>query len=255
MASIWGCIGPSLAQTVVGTAPPVATATAAAPGAAASLPAAGRVVAAAAPASAASRPRARLARTAIKAVEERTPIEESPKMALSEEELAIAARVHTGTIACELGATVSVTPSLRNPGHFFVLSGAYRYFMHPVQSRTGAIRLEDPQRGALWLQLGNKSMLMNQKLGKRLADECIAPSQALVAAELKRNPPQSILEPLSKPASAPAPAASAAAEAASAPSSAPVPPVATSASAPAAPASAKPTAELTPTPMPAPAAR
>ena len=47
--------------------------------------------------------------------------------------------------------------------------------MHPVESRTGAIRLEDPKRGAMWLQLGNKSMLMSQKLGQRLADECHEP--------------------------------------------------------------------------------
>ena len=49
--------------------------------------------------------------------------------------------------------------------------------MHPVESRTGAIRLEDPKRGAMWLQLGNKSMLMSQKLGQRLADECQSPEQ------------------------------------------------------------------------------
>ena len=49
--------------------------------------------------------------------------------------------------------------------------------MHPVESRTGAIRLEDPMRGAMWLQLGNKSMLMSQKLGQRLADECQSPQQ------------------------------------------------------------------------------
>ena len=60
--------------------------------------------------------------------------------------------------------------------------------MHPVESRTGAIRLEDPQRGAMWLQLGNKSMLMSQKLGKRLADECHEPGAVGDAETLKKNP-------------------------------------------------------------------
>ena len=32
--------------------------------------------------------------------------------------------------------------------------------------------LEDPKGGAMWLQLGNKSMLISQKQGLRLADEC-----------------------------------------------------------------------------------
>jgi hypothetical protein len=67
--------------------------------------------------------------------------------------------------------------------------------MHPVESRTGAVRLEDPARGAMWLQLGNKSMLMSQKLGQRLADECQSPQQASFADNLKKNPAPSILEP------------------------------------------------------------
>ena len=57
--------------------------------------------------------------------------------------------------------------------------------MHPVESRTGALRLEDPVRGALWLQLANKSMLMNQKEGKRLADECQSPDQLAYAKSMK----------------------------------------------------------------------
>ena len=82
--------------------------------------------------------------------------------------------------------------------------GVNKFVMHPVESRTGAIRLEDPARGALWLQLGNKSMLMNQKEGKRLADECQSPEQLKFAAEMKNRPPVNLLEPA--PAAAPAPA-------------------------------------------------
>lgn len=142
-----------------------------------------------------------LARSAVKAVEEQTPIDEESDVALSEADLAVAQRVHVGAIACELGASVDITPSKR-PG-FFVLqlknARSSRFFMHPVESRTGAIRLEDPKRGAMWLQLGNKSMLMSQKLGVRLADECKSADQVTVAEEMKRNPPRSILEPLDAP--------------------------------------------------------
>ena len=50
--------------------------------------------------------------------------------------------------------------------------------MHPVESRTGALRLEDAQRRRLLLQIANKSMLMSQKIGQRLADECMSTEQA-----------------------------------------------------------------------------
>ncbi|MCW5655483.1 hypothetical protein [Hydrogenophaga sp.] len=146
-----------------------------------------------------------LARSAVKAVEERTPIDEDSDVALTEADLAVAERVHVGQIACELGAAVQITPA-KKQGFFIVQvqnARNQRYFMHPVASRTGAIRLEDPKRGALWLQLGNKSMLMSQKLGLRLADECMSPEQQTVASEMKRNPPRSLLEPLDPPAGTP----------------------------------------------------
>jgi hypothetical protein len=66
--------------------------------------------------------------------------------------------------------------------------------MHPVESGTGAIRLEDPRAGAMWLQLGNKSMLMNQKQGLRIADECQTAEQVAFAAEMKKNPPKDLFE-------------------------------------------------------------
>jgi hypothetical protein len=145
--------------------------------------------------------RAPLARSAAKAVEEVTPIEEDSDVSLTEADLATAQKVYIGQIPCELGASVQITPA-RRQGFFIVqvknLRNA-RYFMHPVESRTGAIRLEDPKRGALWLQLGNKSMLMSQKLGARLADECMSPEQLTLADEMKRNPPRSLLDPVEPP--------------------------------------------------------
>jgi serine protease inhibitor ecotin len=128
------------------------------------------------------------------AIEEATPTEEpDPRIKLSDAELAIAKQIYVGEIPCELGAKVSVK-AMKREGFFFVSRGINRFVMHPVESRTGAIRLEDPVRGALWLQLGNKSMLMNQKEGKRLADECMAPEQMRVAQEMKTRPPVNLLE-------------------------------------------------------------
>lgn len=118
--------------------------------------------------------------------------------ALSPAELAIADRVHTGRIACELGAFVTVTAEPATPGHFHVEGKGFKYFMSPVATTTGTVRLEDQKGGAVWLQIANKSMLMNQKAGQRLADECMSPEQQLVAEAIKKNPPVSVLEPISK---------------------------------------------------------
>lgn len=115
--------------------------------------------------------------------------------ALTPEELAISDKVHTGRIACELGAFVNVEADAASPGRFNVEGKGFKYRMTPVATTTGAIRLEDQTGGAVWLQIANKSMLMNQKIGQRLADECMSPQQLVVAEAIKKNPPRSVLEP------------------------------------------------------------
>jgi len=157
-------------------------------------------------------------RAALKAVEEVTPIDDDPSVKLTPEDLEVAKKVYVGTIPCELGASVTITPSATRPGFFLVQTGKTRFRMHPVESRTGAIRLEDPRAGAMWLQLGNKSMLMSQKIGQRLADECMSPDQVTFADELKRNPRPSILDaPVPAPAGAGTASAAPVTPAASAP--------------------------------------
>ena len=145
--------------------------------------------------------KSKLAPGAQKAVEEATRIDADPSIQLSEGDLAVARSVHVGTIPCELGAAVTVTAAKRE-GFFVVSTKNHRFSMHPVESRTGAIRLEDPKRGAMWLQLGNKSMLMSQKLGQRLADECMSPQQTSYADTLKKSPLPSILDAPPAPANA-----------------------------------------------------
>ena len=129
----------------------------------------------------------------VKAVEANTPVQ-TPTDRLTDAEMEIAKRVHTGKVQCELGADVTVAADEKNPGFFHVSTGKQRFFMHPVESRTGAIRLEDIRTGAMLLQLGNKSMLMNQKIGQRLADECMSTAQLQVAEALKKNPLPNLLE-------------------------------------------------------------
>ncbi|KQX95972.1 hypothetical protein [Variovorax sp. Root473] len=139
-------------------------------------------------------PKRQVTRKAAKAVEEVTPIADDSNIVLSEADLAVAQRVSIGKAQCELGADVTVTPDEKKPGFFTVTTKGLKYRMHPVESRTGAIRLEDPRAGAMWLQLGNKSMLMNQKAGLRIADECQTAAQVAFADEMKKNPPKALFE-------------------------------------------------------------
>lgn len=134
---------------------------------------------------------------------------EAAEAALTPAELAIAERVQVGTLPCELGASVTLTADPKMPGYFDLQGKSFKFRMFPVPTTTGAIRLEDQKAGAVWLQLANKSMLMNQKLGVRMADECASPAQMAVAEAIKLNPPVSVLDaPQPVPAPVAAPAAS-----------------------------------------------
>lgn len=131
----------------------------------------------------------------------------SQEAALGAAELAIAERVHVGALPCELGNTVHLKPDADRPGHFDLQMAKAHYRLVPVVTSTGAIRLEDPKTGAVWLQLANKSMLMNHKLGQRMADECKSPAQVAVAEQFKLAPPPSVLDAAPAGAATAAPAA------------------------------------------------
>jgi len=177
-----------LATLIIAVAPALALAQTPAPAKAAAKPASGTV-------------KKRGGKTVPKTTEESVAIDDDPSIKLTPADLEVAKLVYVGDIPCELGATVHITPHKRE-GFFIVRTGIQRFRMHPVESKTGAIRLEDPVAEAMWLQLGNKSMLMSQKMGRRLADECMSPAQAAVAEALKTNPMPSLLEPLPAPKAA-----------------------------------------------------
>ena len=138
-----------------------------------------------------------------KAAPKTTKKTESPKQSsikapvdpeLAHHELQIAEKVHVGHLPCELGASVSMTADEKSPGYFNLQGKGYKYRMKPVATSTGAIRLEDEKAGAVWLQLANKSMLMDQKNGRRLADECAHPDQVAFANDMKINPPPPLID-------------------------------------------------------------
>lgn len=117
-----------------------------------------------------------------------------PETPMGPDELAIADRVHKGQLPCELGATVRLEADTSQPGYFYLHGKGFRYRMHPVATTTGAIRLEDRKAGAVWLQLANKSMLMDQKKGVRLADGCANTEQMVAARALETSKAPGLLD-------------------------------------------------------------
>lgn len=122
------------------------------------------------------------------------PAPAAAPVALTPDELLLAGQVYAGYLPCELGASVTIQADAAAPGYFHLQLGKQRFHMAPVATSTGAIRLEDRQAGAVWLQLANKSMLVSDKLGKRLVDACMNPVQVQVAQAMERNPTPSILD-------------------------------------------------------------
>lgn len=106
----------------------------------------------------------------------------------------LADTVHTGRMSCELGQFIAVEESVAQLGHYTVTGKGFQYHMQRVPTTTGAVRLEDSRAGVVWLQIANKSMLMNQKQGRRMVDDCRSPQQQLVAEQLRRNPQGGLLD-------------------------------------------------------------
>lgn len=96
---------------------------------------------------------------------------------ISESQLAVAQHVLTGTSSCEFNQSVQVAAAPQKKGYFNVEFKGKSYLMAPENTTTGAVRLEDKKNGVMWLQIANKSMLMNSKIGQRMVDNCVHPRQ------------------------------------------------------------------------------
>jgi hypothetical protein len=158
------------------------------------------LVQAAGPASPGKRSKSKAARTVAPVVLADPVLE---PLVLTDEDKALIERVSLGEVACELGARVSLTMSVKQPGRFVLEHNQRRFHMVATPTTTGAVRLEDAAQGAVWLQLANKSMLMDQKNGRRLADACMNDAQTQVAQAMERTPAPGLLDPLPAVAQAP----------------------------------------------------
>lgn len=117
--------------------------------------------------------------SALAAKKAKAPPPPAPLADLSEEQLANAERVLTGVQQCEFKQTVDVETAPEKAGYFRLNFKGKKYLLAPEPTTTGAVRLEDKKAGVVWLQIANKSMLMNAKIGQRMVDECIHPTQQI----------------------------------------------------------------------------
>ena len=77
-----------------------------------------------------------------------------------------------GTYECELNRRVQVR-SVSSDLQFATLQWDRKdYTMRVVGTRTGALRYEDSASGLVWLVIVGKSMLLDTRHGKQLANEC-----------------------------------------------------------------------------------
>ena len=96
----------------------------------------------------------------------------------SQEQLEAADRTLIGVYACEFDQKIDIEKSAKAPGYVDVKFKNSLFTMKPVLSSTGALRLEDVTGRTLMLQIANKSMLMDTKIGQRMVDNCVHPEQA-----------------------------------------------------------------------------
>ncbi|RZL37383.1 MAG: hypothetical protein EOP35_08835 [Rubrivivax sp.] len=94
-----------------------------------------------------------------------------------EAQLAASERAYLGDYACEFKQSVRIDKHSKMAGYITVAWQKMLITMKPVLSSTGALRLEDVTGRTLMIQIANKSMLLDTKIGQRLLDDCVHPEQ------------------------------------------------------------------------------
>jgi len=93
------------------------------------------------------------------------------------EQLAAVALILFGDYACEFDKSLRVSLNPKFDGYVDLLFEKQLFTLKPVLSHTGALRLGDVRRRLLLVQIPVKSMVMDVKIGRRLADDCTHETQ------------------------------------------------------------------------------
>jgi hypothetical protein len=117
------------------------------------------------------------------------PKVEAPLAEADEAQLQAFQRAYQGNYACEFNQSLDIAPNAKYPGYLDVKWKKDTFTMKPVLSSTGALRLEDVKGQTLMVQIANKSMLMDTRVGQRLVDDCQSAEQREAVAAAKLAPP------------------------------------------------------------------
>ena len=109
---------------------------------------------------------------------------EAPLPDADAEQLEAAKLAYMGDYECEFKQSIKIEPSAKKDGYVDVHHLKQVYVMKPVRSSTGALRLEDVTGRTLMIQIANKSMLLDVKIGQRIVDDCISPAQRELMAKM-----------------------------------------------------------------------
>ena len=103
---------------------------------------------------------------------------QAPAFASDEEPTQIASfnphnfKFPVGVYRCELNRTVDVRQVAADLKTAVLRWNQKDYTLRAINTHTGALRYEDPMSGLVWLVIVGKSMLLDTKQGKQLANEC-----------------------------------------------------------------------------------
>ena len=127
------------------------------------------------------------AKNAPKTAAKKTPAPPPEPVLVEADEAQVAAseRAYLGNYACEFKESVHIEKHPKVAGYIDVQWQKHRFTMKPVLSSTGALRLEDVTGRTLMIQIANKSMLLDTKIGQRLLDDCVHPEQEKLMAAAK----------------------------------------------------------------------
>lgn len=78
----------------------------------------------------------------------------------------------TGVYRCDLNRSVNVSSVSADMQSAVVQFDKKEYRMQAVGARSGALRYEDPKSGLVWLVIATKSMLLDTRQGRQLANDC-----------------------------------------------------------------------------------
>ncbi len=112
----------------------------------------------------------------------------------------VSSTIEIGTHRCAVGGSITIQNNPQEANSFLVFTqemenaakknrklGLRPFKVQAVPTTTGALRFEDKANGVALLQLANKSMLLNQKAGKRMADDCQSEAQKKFAEFLAKD--------------------------------------------------------------------